>query len=252
MEILFLFLQFHYYVVASEEVEYYRSIVTHHPHSSQNNLHKKPRVFNGFSKLNYDGIVRKIYEAERTNDTTRAIKKRLADPVFHGHPKTREELWHEHFLNQSTVFDQNPSLIKLIHNITLTYLNDCTPIILYDSQIKSHDSQLFQDLFQSFPVTFIHGYIDDKDTIEEPRLLQPKLDCLHFILFLTDVQKSAKILGKQSKNKVIVVARSSQWAVQEFLAGSASRSFVNLLVIGQSFKDDDNVVRRNNNDILQC
>lgn len=168
--------------------------------------------------------------------------KRNADPVFHGHPKTREEKWHEMFLGQAKTFDQNPSLIQLIHNITLTYLNDCTPVILYDDQTKVREGYLFKDLFKSFPVSFIHGYIDDKDMIKEPRLLQPKYECFHFIVFLSDVKSSAKVLGKQSESKVLVVARSSQWAVQEFLAGPLSRYFINLVVIGQSFKDDDNSV----------
>ncbi|CAH0724618.1 unnamed protein product, partial [Brenthis ino] len=168
--------------------------------------------------------------------------KRNADPVFRGHPKTQEEKWHEMFLSQTKSFDQNPSLIKLIHNITLTYLNECTPVILYDDQIKSREGYLFQDLFKTFPVTFVHGYIGEKDILKEPRLLQPKYNCFHFIVFLSDVKSSAKVLGKQSKSKVIVVARSSQWAVQEFLSGPLSRFFVNLVVIGQSFKEEDSSV----------
>ncbi|XP_039755293.1 ionotropic receptor 21a [Pararge aegeria] len=193
------------------------------------------------SSQKYEERIQKSFQMNNPNNLHKLLTKRLADPIFHGHPKTREEVWHDNFLNQSKVFDQNPSLIKLIHNITLTHLNDCTPVILYDNQIKSHESQLFQDLFKSFPVTFVHGYIDEKDKLEEPKLLQARQECLHFILFLTDVQKSAKILGKQSESKVIVVARSSQWAVQEFLSGPISRYFINLLVIGQSFKDDDNL-----------
>lgn len=168
--------------------------------------------------------------------------KRSVDPVFRGHPKTREEMWHEHFLSKSIGFDQTPSLIKLINNITLTYLNDCTPVILYDDQIRSQDSYLFQNLFKNFPVSFIHGYIGEKDYLEEPKLLQPIKNCHHFIVFLNDVVRSNKVLGKQSKSKVIVIARSSQWAIQEFLAGPRSKFLVNLLVIGQSFKDDENIV----------
>ncbi|XP_045773278.1 ionotropic receptor 21a [Maniola jurtina] len=224
----------------SEEIENYQLILGPQTRFSNHRLQTKP-LKSKYSKCRNGEVVRQTFEEIRVNGTNRVLNKRLADPVFHGHPKTREEVWHENFLNKSPVFDQNPSLIKLIHNVTLTYLSDCTPVILYDSQIKSHENQLFQDLFKSFPVTFVHGYINEKDNLEEPRLLQAKRQCLHFILFLTDVQKSAKVLGKQSKSKVIVVARSSQWAVQEFLSGSISRSFVNLLVIGQSFKDDENL-----------
>ncbi|XP_028032585.1 ionotropic receptor 21a [Bombyx mandarina] len=165
--------------------------------------------------------------------------KRAVDPVFHGHPKTREELWYERFLNRSSVFDQTPSLIKLIQNITLTYLNGCTPVILYDSQIKLKESYLFQNLLRNFPVSFVHGYINEHSQLQEPKLLQPVQECLHFIIFLSDVKVSAKVLGKQSESKVVVVARSSQWAVHEFLSSSFSRGFINLVVIGQSFKEDD-------------
>lgn len=164
---------------------------------------------------------------------------RAGDEVFRGHPKTREELWNVHFLNESTAFDQTPSLIQLIHNITLTYLTDCTPVILYDSQIK--ESYFFRNLLRGFPVTFVHGFINDNNHLAEPRLLRPVQECIHFIVFLTEVKRVSKVLGKQSDSKVVVVAKSSQWAVQEFLAGSQSRMYVNLLVIGQSFKDEDDV-----------
>ncbi|XP_022114963.2 ionotropic receptor 21a [Pieris rapae] len=170
--------------------------------------------------------------------TSKYVKKRGADPVFHGHPKTREELWRERFLPEDKHFDQGPSLLRLIHNITLKYLTDCTPVLLYDNQIFS-ETKLFQDLLRSFPVTFIHGYIDDNNRLEAPNLIQAKEDCLHFILFLTDVQKCHKVLTTQSNSKVVVVARSSQWAVQEYLANPSSRLFINLLIVSPSFKDDD-------------
>ncbi|XP_038207786.1 ionotropic receptor 21a [Zerene cesonia] len=170
------------------------------------------------------------------------MTKRATDPVFHGYPKTIEELWHEKFLKLDGAFDQTPSLILLIQNVTLTYLNDCTPVLLYDSQIKSANTYLFQNLFKTFPVSFVHGYIDSTDALQEPKLLHPKQECLHFILFLNDVKRSAKILGKQPKSKVVVVANASQWAVQEFLSSPQSRVFIDLLVIGQSFKDDDNTL----------
>nr|ALM24946.1 ionotropic receptor 21a.3 [Athetis dissimilis] len=167
------------------------------------------------------------------------IHKRALDPVFHGHPKTREEKWNEHFINKTTTFDQIPSLVSLLHNISATYLTDCTPVILYDSQVKSKESYLVQNLLKGFPMSFIHGYIDDNGELSQPNLLHGNSDCQNYILFLSDVRLSAKVLGKQPKNKIIIIARSSQWAVQEFLASVNSRMFVNLLVIGQSFKEGD-------------
>ncbi|CAH2102859.1 unnamed protein product [Euphydryas editha] len=187
----------------------------------------------------------KIIQRETNKNLKNKLKsaslKRRADLVFHGHPKTREEIWHENFLSKNVGFDQTPSLTKLINNITLTYLNDCTPVILYDEQIKSRESYLFQDLFKNFPVSYMHGYIGENDYLEEPKLLRPKRNCYHFIVFLNDVMRSTNVLGRQSESKVVVIARSSQWAVQEFLAGPTSKFLVNLLVIGQSFKDDVNM-----------
>ncbi|XP_030021838.2 ionotropic receptor 21a [Manduca sexta] len=232
-------------IVFNQEIEYYPSkaslgykISKTISQTSKNNLitnlddyknaagNKRKKVWRNFNKDN-------------ENITEKVTVKRAVDPVFHGYPKTREELWNEHFLNESSAFDQTPSLIKLIHNITLSYLKDCTPVLLYDSQVKSKESYLFQNLLKDFPVSFVHGYINDKNQLQEPKLLVPVRECVHFIIFLTDVKVSAKILGKQSDSKVVVIARSSQWAVQEFLSGPLSRRFVNLLVIGQSFKEDD-------------
>ncbi|KOB79387.1 Ionotropic receptor, partial [Operophtera brumata] len=197
---------------------------------------KETHVLGGKEKKNeaIPNIVNKNYENNEAK-----INKREVDTVFHGFPKTREELWHERFLNESGAFDQTSSLIKLLLNITVTYLKDCTPVLLYDSQVKARESYLFQNLLKDFPVSFVHGFINDQNQLQEPKLLQPVNECLHYIIFLYDVKVSAKILGKQSESKVVVVSRSSQWAVQEFLAGPVSRMFVNLLVIGQSFKDGD-------------
>lgn len=164
--------------------------------------------------------------------------KRAVDSTFHGHPKTREQLWIDRFLDENTTFDQTPSLIKLLHNISLTYLRDCTPVIIYDNLVKEKESYLFQNLLKDFPITFVHGYINDKDNLNEPNLLRAVRECLHFMIFLTDIKRSVKVLGKQSNSKVVIVARSSQWAIQEFLAGPLSRIFTNLLVIGQSFNED--------------
>lgn len=170
--------------------------------------------------------------------------KRIIDPVFHGHPKTQEQLWEEHFLKKSKAFDQTPSLIKLLYNITLEYLHDCTPVILYDSHVQYEEANLLQNLFNNFPVTYAQGRINDADDIDEPKLLIPRFQCLHYIVFLADVKRCSKVIGMQSTSKVVVVARSSQWAVQEFLSVSLSTKFVNLLVIGQTFKDDDDTLVR--------
>nr|QLI62108.1 ionotropic receptor 21a [Streltzoviella insularis] len=244
MELLLniLILKFLFYAYG-QEIEYYpsqnvldNSVVKIGSNSKQQLINTEYNEL--FSKNAHDKIQWRYFN-ENESDKIKNISKRATDPVFYGHPKTTEELWNEHFLNQSSAFDQMPSLIKLIHNITLTYLSDCIPVILYDKQVKSQESYLFEDLFKHFPITYVHGYINDDDTLKEPKLLFSDQNCLHFIVFLTDVKTCTKVLGKQSQSKVVVVARSSQWAVQEYLASPLSRVFVNLLVIGQSFKDDD-------------
>ncbi|XP_049878179.1 ionotropic receptor 21a [Pectinophora gossypiella] len=251
-----------YHVISAELIEYYPSQNTlDNINGKINNKINKREIKSAESAKTDTDIMEANYKWRRFNkgiltdespvkghekqiqNASEASKvvpsKRSVDPVFHGHPKTREELWNEHFLNESSAFDQTPSLIKLIHNITLTYLTDCTPVILYDYQVKSKEDYMFQNLLKGFPVTFVHGYIDDNYRVAEPKLLHPVRECLHYIVFITEVKKSAIVLGKQSDCKIVLIARSSQWAVQEFLAGPQSRMFINLLVIGQSFKEDD-------------
>ncbi|XP_059055118.1 ionotropic receptor 21a [Achroia grisella] len=244
-----------YYTLAqSQEIEYYasKSIVNNLKEklerSTSFNQHKLPN--NRFDKSNRGKYlqnrnisIRRYYPELKNKLNTEDRIKRATDPVFYGHPKTIEEMWHENFIKKNNAFDQTPSLITLIHNITVTYLNDCTPVLLYDNKVRSQDSYLFQDLLKDFPVTYVHGYINDNNQLKEPNLLLNVKECLHFILFLTDVTLAAKILGKRSENKILVVARSSQWAVQEFLSNALSRMFINLLVIGQSFKDDEDETR---------
>lgn len=235
--------------MASQDVEYYPS------KSEFNNLDRKiafeidkfksglntQQHFENHNEYKREVHWRKFYKNDAVKNST---KKRAVDPVFHGHPKTKEELWNERFINESTSFDQTPSLINLLRNITLTYLSDCIPVILYDNQVKSKESYLVQNLLKDFPMAYVHGYINDDDEVVEPKLLHDNKECVNFIAFFFDITKSAKILGKQAASKVVIVAGSSQWAVQEFLAGSQSRMFTNLIVIGQSFKDgeDDSLV----------
>lgn len=54
------------------------------------------------------------------------------------------------------------------------------------------------------------------------------------ILFIPNTQ----IIGAQTSNKVIVIPRSSQWKLQEFLSSPLSSDIVNLLVVGESYTTD--------------
>lgn len=62
--------------------------------------------------------------------------------------------------------------------------------------------------------------------------------CRNYILFLSDVLRTRDVLGPQTRNRVIIISRSSQWKQQEFLASKASSDIVNLLVIGESLSVD--------------
>ncbi|CAK1544480.1 unnamed protein product [Leptosia nina] len=229
MKVLRLLLYFKFFIdYAKSEVEYYPSM---REISRKNiNIYEDQGLQNS-KEIKTEDV--KLFNEKKVS------RKRAADPVFHGNPKTTEELWHERFLPESHNFNQIPSLIKLLHNITLTYLYDCTPVLLYDSQMKSSENNLLQELFRSFPVTFIHGSIENNNSLSDPKLLVEDNECLHFILFVDNVQTCAKVLSKQSKSKVIIIGTSSQWAVQEFLASPLSQMFTNLLIVSPSFKDDD-------------
>ena len=50
------------------------------------------------------------------------------------------------------------------------------------------------------------------------------------------------VLGPQTTNRVVIVPRSTQWKLQEFLSSKDSSDIVNLLVIGESMISDPNKV----------
>ncbi|GAB0091856.1 Ionotropic receptor 21a [Sergentomyia squamirostris] len=175
------------------------------------------------------------------NDTVEAKKvmKRFVDPTFRGNPKTREEVWHRNFNTTSSDFDQTPSLIMLLYKVVIQYLSACTPVILYDKYVQNSDNIILQKLFENFPVSFVHGGIDANYSVNQKTLVEP-LDskCRNYILFLSDVMMTRKVLGPQIRARVIVIPRSTQWTLQEFLSSPLSRDIVNLLVIGESYGSD--------------
>lgn len=75
-------------------------------------------------------------------------------------------------------------------------------------------------------------------------LLHPSdKQCRSYILFLADVSKTRDILGPQTTNRVILVPRSTQWKLQEFLSSKSSSDIINLLVIGESLSVETTKVR---------
>lgn len=151
------------------------------------------------------------------------------------HEKPQWLKWSEAFLGKDS-FDQVTSLVKLITKISVDYLSDCTPTILYDIYSERYDNLLLQKLFNNYPFAYIHGQITENYTIKAQNIVENQETCISYIIFIKDVMRLRDVIGEQSSNKVVIVARSSQWRVFEFLSNERSQSFANLLVVAKSEK----------------
>lgn len=70
-------------------------------------------------------------------------------------------------------------------------------------------------------------------------LLQPyDKSCRSYFLFLSDVLRTRDVLGPQTTNRVVLIPRSTQWKLQEFLASKQASDIINLLVVGESMTAD--------------
>lgn len=97
-------------------------------------------------------------------------------------------------------------------------------------------------LFKEFPTTYVCGKISANYTLQNPELLTPSTSkCRSYILFISDVMMTRKVLGPQLTNHVVVVPRSSQWKLQDFLSSKESRDILNLLVIGESYSTEKSI-----------
>lgn len=152
------------------------------------------------------------------------------------HEKSQLEKWEDKFLNRLEGFDHTRSLVDLIGKLALNELSGCTAIILYDTFTETSNDLLLEKLFRNLPIPYLHGQITDKYVMKVPKLISSLDSCIAYILFLKDVMRSVSVIGPQANNKVILVARSSQWRVYEFLANDQSQNFMNLLVIAKSEK----------------
>lgn len=152
------------------------------------------------------------------------------------HEKTPLQKWEHKFLDKNEQLMQTQSLVNLIRNITNENLATCTVVILYDVFTENGPDRILEQLLNSFPIPIIHGQITENYFIKIPQLLKSTQTCVSYILFLKDVMRSKSIIGTQSYNKVIIVARSSSWRVYEFLANEESQNFMNLLVIAKQEK----------------
>lgn len=181
-------------------------------------------------------------EDSRENDTLlmrRNLAKRGVDTTFHGRPKTKQEVWANNFNLVTHEFSQGTSLIMLLTKTITKYLGACIPIILYDEFVEQGEGFILQRLFQQFPTTFMHGKIGSEYVLKNPKILNPSdSKCRSYILFVADALKTRKVIGPQTESKVIVIPRSTQWKLQEFLASPLSRDIINLLVVGESYSAD--------------
>ncbi|XP_016979349.1 ionotropic receptor 21a [Drosophila rhopaloa] len=166
-------------------------------------------------------------------------KKRRVDHTFHGNPKPRGELLTMKFHVNSYNFDQTNSLVGLVNKIAQEYLSKCPPVIYYDSFVEKSDGLILENLFKTIPITFYHGEINDDYESKNSRFTSHiDSNCKSYILFLSDPLMTRKILGPQTESRVVLVSRSTQWRLRDFLSSELSSNIVNLLVIGESLMAD--------------
>lgn len=198
--------------------------------------------------------------------------------AFHGKPKTREDRWHQNFNMNATnsQIEQTLSLVTLLNKVVEKYMQACIPIVFYDTAVEKSDSIVLQTFFQvkrtrTIPTTglsmpkcgfnaksllcngvisvrfcsqtlrlsYLHGKIDENYKVVNQELLHPyDKSCRSYILFLSDVLRVRDVIGPQTTNRVIVVPRSTQWKLQEFLTSKFSSDIINLLLIGESLGTD--------------
>ncbi|CAD6998062.1 unnamed protein product [Ceratitis capitata] len=164
--------------------------------------------------------------------------RREIKPIFRGHPKPRGEILAHKFHMNSYNYDQTDSLVLLVNKIATEYLHKCPPVIYYDSFVKKSEGMILETLFKTFPISFYHGEINEHYKAINHRLKR-RIDshCKSYILFLSDPQMTRKIIGPQIESRVVLIARSSQWKLRDFLASETSSNIVNLLVVGESLTE---------------
>nr|QNL15114.1 ionotropic receptor 21a [Aulacocentrum confusum] len=125
------------------------------------------------------------------------------------------------------------SLSTLLHYILANNCHGCAVIIIHDGSLYDQHSGLLSGLCKDSPaVSFLQQYVDVLQN-KAPRItLSDK--CFHYLIFVQNIYNLNKIIPKETVNKVIVVAESTSWTIQEYLKTISSRSYTNLLVITHS------------------
>lgn len=180
------------------------------------------KSYNKYLPQNYDsGFSQYVYMAPSIEHNR---TRREVDTTFKGHPKTREEIWHQNFKMNELDFDQSESLINLLKKIMEKYMMRCIPVIIYDMFVEKSEGLLLQRLFLKLPVSYLHGKLDEHYNLINKKVVEP-LDsrCRSYFLFIADAMQARKVLGPQIDNKVVVIPRSTQWKLQDFLSSPESR-----------------------------
>ncbi|KFB39563.1 hypothetical protein ZHAS_00006909 [Anopheles sinensis] len=180
---------------------------------------------------------------ERNSELAKTDRiRRRVDPTFYGNPKTREQIWERNFAHVIMDNRQTLSLVSLLNKIIIKYLYSCIPIVLYDTYVGGTENYILEALFRDFPTTYITGRIGPNYTLDNQDILNPSgSQCRSYIIFLADVMMTRKVIGPQLNSYVVLIPRSSQWKLQEFLAAKQSRDIINLLVIGESYSVDKRI-----------
>ncbi|XP_063708802.1 ionotropic receptor 21a [Culicoides brevitarsis] len=200
--------------------------------------------YNKYLPKSYDsGFSQYVYVAPGLQEGLNRTRREV-DTTFYGHPKTREQIWHQNFKMNDLEFDQSSSLISLLMKILDKYMMRCIPVVIYDPFVEKSEGLLLQRLFSRLPMSYVHGKLDENYKLLDKNVLKP-LDtrCRSYILFMADAMQARKVIGPQIDNKVIVIPRSTQWKLQEFLSSPESRDIINLLIIGESYSLDKSAER---------
>lgn len=89
-------------------------------------------------------------EYEMHQNHTKFKYKREVDPTFKGHPKTREEMWHQSFRIESLGVQavSAEKLVVLLNKVVTKYLRACVSVVIYDQYVEQTDSVILQTFFQ--------------------------------------------------------------------------------------------------------
>lgn len=217
----------------------YNSANIKRSHLSTHEYHTESFYYSPFQAIAEDrNFTENLLAESKTRLKRKSNTKRGADTTFKGKPKTKQEVWLRNFNFTSQEFTQSTSLVVLLNKIISKYMAACIPVVLYDDFVETSEGFIIQRLLKEFPTTFIHGKIGKNYTINKELLEPADSKCRSYILFVSDALKTRELIGAQINNRVLIIPRSTQWKLQEFLSSPLSRDIINLLVIGESYSAD--------------